>query len=241
MMKSSIPNETKIFILEDSPVMAENLMNDLVEFGYIRENFILAVTLQEALDKSEASGCGFIISDLNLPDGLGTTFLKFARGNATLKNVPYMMLTTNDEVNFMIEAIKLGANEYCVKPWAKETLFEKMQYAWKDLHPEPTLASFKIQRDAKGGIQIKSPSPNVPSQPSIKTTLKEKAEGVDSIKTAPDKKTQPRIQAKVQSKTGSTKINIKKTKKSNTNNIIFVILILIIIGALGIKYLDLMK
>jgi two-component system chemotaxis response regulator CheY len=68
-----------------------------------------------------------IFSDLNMPglDGLG--LLGAVRGDPELAKTAFIMLTGRADTALVQEAIKLGVNNYIVKPFTLETLKKKVE------------------------------------------------------------------------------------------------------------------
>jgi DNA-binding response OmpR family regulator len=129
-----IKTDIRIFILEDTQTMLEQIYADLQSVGVKKELISHALTVKDALTKIPAFKPQFIISDMNLPDGKGLAVVKAIRKEKSFDSVPIMMLTTESEVKFILEAISLGAQEYCTKPWELKVLVEKMNYAWEKIH-----------------------------------------------------------------------------------------------------------
>ena len=72
----------------------------------------------------------FILSDWNVPDGTGLDLLKEVRSRKHLAPIPILMVTAEDSISYMLEAIEEGVNEYLIKPWTPEEFDEKIQSAW---------------------------------------------------------------------------------------------------------------
>ncbi len=68
-----------------------------------------------------------IFSDLNMPklDGLG--LLRAVRGDPMNVNTAFIMLTGLADTALVQEAVKLGVNNYIVKPFTLETLKKKVE------------------------------------------------------------------------------------------------------------------
>jgi DNA-binding response OmpR family regulator len=124
----------RIFILEDTQAMLDQIYADLQALGVTKNLLSHATSIKEALTKIPAFKPQFIISDINLPDGKGMALVKAIRKEKKFDDVPIMMLTTESEVKFILEAISLGAQEFCTKPWELKVLAEKMNYAWEKIH-----------------------------------------------------------------------------------------------------------
>lgn len=68
-----------------------------------------------------------IFSDLNMPrlDGLG--LLRAVRGSPAIAGTAFIMLTGRADTALVQEAVKLGVNNYIVKPFTLETLKKKVE------------------------------------------------------------------------------------------------------------------
>lgn len=128
-VKLHLPSDVLILHLEDMQNIHDQMVQDLRSIK-IENKIIHALNVKAAIELCKTEPIGFIISDWNLPDGTGFEFLKKVRGTAKFKSTPFLMCTTMDEVEDMINAINEGANEYLVKPWKRSELFEKMNSCW---------------------------------------------------------------------------------------------------------------
>jgi len=68
-----------------------------------------------------------IFSDLNMPrlDGLG--LLRAVRNNPAISKTAFIMLTGRTDTALVQEAVKLGVNNYIVKPFNLATLTKKIE------------------------------------------------------------------------------------------------------------------
>lgn len=69
----------------------------------------------------------FIISDWNMPEMNGYELLTAVRGNASLKTLPFLMITAEGEVKNVKMALQAGVSGYILKPFTAEKLKEKLQ------------------------------------------------------------------------------------------------------------------
>ena len=112
-MRSSKP----ILLVEDDSVDAmtvERSLNDLkVTNPLVRTN-----DGEEALvylnDPANESPC-LILLDLNMPKMNGIEFLKTAKADEQLKQIPVVVLTTSDEQRDVVESFQLSVAGYMVK------------------------------------------------------------------------------------------------------------------------------
>lgn len=117
-------SKMKILVVDDFPTMRRIVKNILKQLGF--ENIEEAEDGAQAYSKLKSGGFGFVISDWNMPNMDGLSFLKAVRGDPELKDTPFLMVTAEAEKNKVIEAIKSGVSNYIVKPFTAEILKEKM-------------------------------------------------------------------------------------------------------------------
>ena len=114
--------ELKFLVVDDFSTMRRIVRNLLKELGF--NNVEEAEDGVDALNKLQAGGFGFVISDWNMPNMDGLTFVKtFRQSN---KTTPLIMVTTESEKSRVIEAIKAGVNNYVVKPFTPDLLNQRI-------------------------------------------------------------------------------------------------------------------
>ena len=111
----------RILIVEDSVSVRVSLKNILTPLGH---EVVEATSGEDALDKlAESSNFDIIISDINMPDMDGITFIKHQKENAKYRDIPTIMCTTEPDPNVAIEAKKLGViKAWITKPVRPEVL-----------------------------------------------------------------------------------------------------------------------
>ena len=89
----------------------------------------------QALIAAKVAGAPFelVISDWNMPNMNGLELLKIVRANADWKQLPFIILTTENEKEKVVEAVLAGVSNYMVKPVEEEMLREKLQKVWEKL------------------------------------------------------------------------------------------------------------
>ena len=104
----------KILIVNDSPTMRQ-----MVSFTLREANFevLEAVNGQDALTKVEGQKFDLILTDLNMPIMDGITFIRHARGLASTRYIPILMLTTESQAERKLEGKAAGATGWIVKPF----------------------------------------------------------------------------------------------------------------------------
>lgn len=125
----SVPSHQNFLIVEDELDINEMIVDFLEIIGF-NGVFYQALNLQEAKKVLSQSKIHYILCDLNLPDGTGLSLLKAIRNSPKFKNIPFLMITGNDDVNSMITSSNLGASEYLVKPFTMDDLQTKLSDGW---------------------------------------------------------------------------------------------------------------
>ncbi|MEK7774684.1 MAG: response regulator [Candidatus Zixiibacteriota bacterium] len=114
----------KILAVDDSPTMRRIIINTLKRAGF--ENVIEANDGKDALAKLKVEQINFVITDWNMPEMDGLTFVTTLRSTPEYAKMPILMVTTRSVKDDILEALKAGVNNYIVKPFTPETLKEKI-------------------------------------------------------------------------------------------------------------------
>ena len=125
-----IPKNLNFLILEDTPSMMEAVVQQLKKMGFTGE-INQAETVESATKISSEKKIDYFICDWNLPDGTGYEFLMSIKAQHKYKNTPFLMVTTEDGIKEILNAIREGASNYLVKPWDQQSFLEKLLYGWE--------------------------------------------------------------------------------------------------------------
>jgi two-component system chemotaxis response regulator CheY len=98
--------------------MLRELGYEVLEAGNGREGL-------ECLRKFGAVDLALV--DWNMPEMNGLDFLREVRKEPTYGGMMMMMVTTETEMEKVMEALRMGASEYVMKPFTKEVILEKLQ------------------------------------------------------------------------------------------------------------------
>lgn len=104
----------KILIVDDSASIRQVVAIALRGAGY---EVIDACDGKDALTKLNGDKINLIISDVNMPNMDGITFLKEVKKNPRYKFTPVIMLTTEAGQEKMAEGRAAGAKAWVVKPF----------------------------------------------------------------------------------------------------------------------------
>jgi two-component system chemotaxis response regulator CheY len=62
-----------------------------------------------------------------MPKISGIEFVRALRANAATRHLPVLMVTTNAAKYDIVEALRVGVNNYVVKPFTPDTIREKIE------------------------------------------------------------------------------------------------------------------
>ena len=78
----------------------------------------------EALDKLTEADFDLIFTDINMPNMDGLEFIKRCKEDERYKNIPVIVITTEDGMEDRERALGLGAIGYVTKPLDRESIIE---------------------------------------------------------------------------------------------------------------------
>ncbi len=88
----------------------------------------------------EAQTPDLIILDIEMPEIDGYKMLEMIRKKDELKDVPVLFLTSNNEKEHVVKAIRAGVNDYIVKPIDENVFMDKVRgllkqekYSWDNV------------------------------------------------------------------------------------------------------------
>lgn len=103
-----------ILFVEDSASVRQVMKTALTREGY---DVLLACDGQDALAKLDGCKIHLIISDVNMPNMDGLTFVKKAKQLPAYKFTPIIMLTTETQESKMNEGKAAGVKAWMIKPF----------------------------------------------------------------------------------------------------------------------------
>ena len=115
----------KVLVVDDFATMRRIVKGVLKQLGF--SNIVEAEDGSLALEHLKKEQIGLIVSDWNMPNMNGLDLLKSVRGDADLKDIPFIMVTAEGQKENVVEAVKAGVSNYIIKPFTPETFGEKLQ------------------------------------------------------------------------------------------------------------------
>ncbi len=119
---SSPPPAARILVADDERSMRELLAIVLKREGY---EVLLAENGQQALAALQAGHVDLVISDIKMPDMSGVEVLRAAK--AVDVSLPTIMMTAFASTDTAVEAMRLGACDYLIKPFDVDELKLKVR------------------------------------------------------------------------------------------------------------------
>lgn len=116
--------EHVIITVDDSSTMRRIIKNTLQKLGF--DTVLEAGNGVEALEVMSKNSIDMIVTDWNMPEMDGLTFVKTVRQKDEYKDLPILMITTEAAKEDILTALRSGVNNYVVKPFTPETLQEKV-------------------------------------------------------------------------------------------------------------------
>lgn len=116
----------KILIVDDNP---KYLQDALPMYGYEVAVATDGVQALRMLSKTNLNENPFdlILLDVMMPNMNGWDTLKSIRNNEKTKHIPVIMLTALNEEQKMVSGLKIGADDYVVKPFVLPNLLARIE------------------------------------------------------------------------------------------------------------------
>jgi two-component system chemotaxis response regulator CheY len=116
----------KILVVDDFSTMRRIVRNLLVELGFSNGLIQEADDGESALTLLRSTPFDMVVTDWNMPNMTGIDLLRAIRAEPTLKSIPVLMVTAENNREQIIAAAQAGVNGYIVKPFTAATLQEKL-------------------------------------------------------------------------------------------------------------------
>jgi two-component system response regulator PhoP len=147
----------RLLLVEDDPNLSRSLAAQLEQAGYSVEK---STDGREGLYYAREYPVDLAIVDLGLPSMSGVELIKQLRADG--KEYPILVLTARDRWQDKVEALKLGADDYVVKPFNVEELLARVDallrraggWAQSELVCGPITLDTRSQEVKVGGAKL---------------------------------------------------------------------------------------
>lgn len=114
----------KILVADDSPTMRRIVIQMLKRLGYM--DIAEADHGKDALDRLKADSFDLLLTDWNMPIMNGLELVQSIRSDPELSKLPILMVTTRNQKQDIVVAMRAGVNNYATKPFDPKTIKEKI-------------------------------------------------------------------------------------------------------------------
>jgi signal transduction histidine kinase len=123
----------RILVVDDELLNRTLLSTNLRESGYTVET---AQDGQQALELLRGGGFDAVLLDLIMPKMDGYQVLAEMRGDATLRRIPVIVISSMDDMESIVRCIEMGATDYLTKPFNPAMLHARMRASLASRHEE---------------------------------------------------------------------------------------------------------
>ena len=116
----------RVLVVDDSPAMRALIKKILSSSGLPIELIVDASDGVEGLCQLRENPVNLILSDINMPNMDGEEFIRQVRSDKNYREVPVLMITTDNSTARVLRLRQLGAQGYICKPFTPEMIKEKV-------------------------------------------------------------------------------------------------------------------
>jgi two-component system, chemotaxis family, chemotaxis protein CheY len=113
-MEEDKQKSVRILIVEDDEASSIIIARFLDQMGFSR--MVMAENGNDALNKLYLNKVDLVISDWRMPDMDGLEFYRAAKKEGLLDEVPFLMVSAENEKTKVAEALRAGVSDYILKP-----------------------------------------------------------------------------------------------------------------------------
>lgn len=146
----------RVLIVEDDKSIARLLRDNLEYEGFSVE---WAANGQEALEKAQTHSPDLILLDLMLPPGVDS--YELCRTFSDVQGKAVIIITARGQQDERVRGLRLGADDYIVKPFALDELLARVHAVLRRTSPRPDMLrlgdaeiDFRRLRATKAGHQL---------------------------------------------------------------------------------------
>lgn len=114
--------DMSVLLVDDSQTIRQIIVNELINIGFRLSKIQETSDGQLALSRLKQSSFDLIISDFHMPKINGLELLIKVKEDERLKNIPFLMVTSETDKEKEEEAFQSGADQYITKPFSGKFL-----------------------------------------------------------------------------------------------------------------------
>jgi two-component system chemotaxis response regulator CheY len=116
----------RILVVDDSPAMRAHIRRVLTSSGLPIDALIDAGDGLEALERLKDSQVNLILSDINMPNMDGEELVRNIKADRTYREIPILVITTDNSTARVLRLRQLGAQGYICKPFTPDLVKQKV-------------------------------------------------------------------------------------------------------------------
>ncbi len=116
----------RVLVVDDSPAMRGLMKKILTQSGLPIEKILDAADGVEGLVRLKDNPVNLILSDINMPNMDGEEFVRHVKADKAFRDIPVLMITTDNSTARVLRLRQLGAQGYICKPFTPEMIKEKV-------------------------------------------------------------------------------------------------------------------
>ena len=132
--------DKEVVIVDDDPMVLDKVQKDFESESFLL-NIHKALNGHEALSltrklKRMGKKIALFVIDYEMPIMNGLELLEEIKSSPSLKKIPVLMLTSANDRARVLKAINSGVTNYCLKPWNRDELIEKVHFCLEKYNAE---------------------------------------------------------------------------------------------------------
>ena len=116
-------SEKRLLVVDDEETLREGLRTYLEQEGYLVDT---AVSAEHALEH-DLAGYDLILLDIMMDKMSGTELAARLKENSATAGIPVIFLTAKDQEDDMVAGLRLGADDYIVKPFSVKNVMARIE------------------------------------------------------------------------------------------------------------------
>jgi len=121
-------------LIADDVSSFRNFIHHVISQNYPNVETDIVTNGLDAKNKLEINQYDLVLCDWKMPKMNGLELLKWIRNHPTLNATPFVMITANSDKESVIQASKLGATSYLLKPLTMDQLIAKLSIIFSSLN-----------------------------------------------------------------------------------------------------------
>lgn len=141
------------FLVVDDASFIRDLLKKMLRNHFPGSKTSDAASAKKAQSLMRTENFDLILSDWEMPEITGEEFLRWVREHEQYNDIPFIMVSSRGERDYVVQAVKAGVSDYMGKPFTPEDLVQKVTRALKKVGKEDLVKSaYRPESDAGGAF-----------------------------------------------------------------------------------------